>query len=154
MKKISYLSGLLDYFKNHVVILFLLTLIFNSCTGQNKNNSNSVTLQKDESKLDSLAIVASKFIWFDEYSNPKTYVVEEPDINDVYLKHPEWVHKYFHDILNRYSLRFNDKVLISCYLYLENDKKYLELLSSDSSLTKEQKYIISLHTNNFKIIIK
>lgn len=127
-------------------VLSLWMMAIYPCVGQ-------VRMESDKKSLDTTELIAKKFIWFNDHASPSHYVVEEPDIHQIYLDNPRWIKAYFPEILLRYDLNFPYKVIISCYLYLEGEKSYLKELA-EGELSKEQTRALKQICSNFKILIE
>lgn len=101
---------------------------------------------------DSVKMIAEHFIWYNEHSSPPRYEIEEPDLDEWYLKNQALVPRYFPLILTYYDLIFGYKTLILCYLYIEGEKQYLEeLLSHRELLTEGEQAILNNDLRNFGI---
>ena len=103
---------------------------------------------------DSIDIVASKFLWFNCYGNPPTWMLEEPDIAEVYKEHRSWVKKYFPLILIKYNLPFHERLIIGCYLYLEGEPDTLTTLLEEAKNDEWKKYVANFYLSAFKIPLK
>jgi len=113
------------------------------------------TIKKDikEEMNDSVKIIASKFIWFNEYSKPNKYVIEEPDIEDFYKQYPKESKKYFPLIREEFRLDFNEDFFLRCYIFmLGNEDVFSDI--DFSKLDEEQKRIAELNFRNFNIHLK
>ena len=121
--------------------------IWIACSTQDDSSDTHISTKPP---IDSVEFVANQFIWEKGNKGSGVWVVEEPDIFDIYSSHLFWVGKYFPKILDRYDFEFQDRVLISCYLYLVGQEKYLRELQ-DQNLTDEQKRVLKQHTGNFNI---
>jgi len=149
-------------------ILFVLIIItFTNCKKQEKeienisikddfckaNEQSIVQKEIKYEKIDSIKIIASKFIWFNEFSKPQKYVIEEPDIEDFYQKYPKESKKYFPLIRERYQLDFNEDFFLRCYIFLLGNKDVFSDIDF-SKLDEEQNRIVELNFKNFNISIK
>lgn len=148
-------------------ILFVLILVtITSCKKHEKSIENisikddlyktteHFIINKDikSEKIDSIQVIASKFIWFNEYSKPKKYVIEEPDIEEFYQQYPKESKKYFPLIREHYELDFNEDFFLRCYIFLLGNKDvFLDI--DFSKLDDEQKRIVELNFRNFNISI-
>lgn len=79
-------------------------------------------------KSDSLKEVMRLFLWYDNYSTPKKWVLEEKDIDEVFKAHPEWIKRFLLQILDKYDdLPFYIRANLSSYLYQEGEKNILKI---------------------------
>ena len=95
--------------------------------------------------------VAQRILWYNGYSKPPRYEVEDPEADEIYLHNKEWVILYFPDILKYYNLNFPDQILLMCYLYVSGKPEYLRSFLNKRTLTDSEKEILSYNLNNFKI---
>jgi|GEM_PF-4119525 len=127
----------------------------NSINNELKESTENTTTNKDkkENVVDSVKIISSKFIWYNENSDPKKFVIEEPDIEDFCKNFPSESKKYFPLIRKRYPLDFNEDFFLRCYIFLLGDASVFEDIDF-SKLNDEQKRIVELNFRNFNISIQ
>lgn len=133
--------------KNLIYILAFIVLI--SC-----NKTKKVRLSNNQNNIinsDSLDIIAKKFIWYNEFSTPKVYEVEEPELNNFFKENKDLSLKYFPSIVKKYNLTFGRKIIFYCYLYELGDKEYILKLCRES-MTNGEKKSFEQALNNHNII--
>jgi thiol-disulfide isomerase/thioredoxin len=109
---------------------------------------DSVTINK--LNTDSIEIVATMFLYKDVEKGLE-YYLEEPDIDKVFNQNKYWVKTYFPIILEKYNLKYYQKLNIAYYLYKVGSPKYFQELAKDSNLSKEDKRVLNWYINNYII---
>ena len=99
---------------------------------------------------DSVDIVGQQFLWYNEYSTPPQWEVEEPNLENIYQEHPWWINAYFPATLKRYQLTFGRRLLLYGYLYLEGEREYFCRAKSEAASDFEHRSVKQI-ADNFKI---